>query len=68
MYRNLSLKPLNSCQIRFVGSRSLYICKVQTVTILWVASQRLQDDELGDDPLLDELKKLRRYIFHWHGM
>lgn len=29
--------------------------------------QRLQDDELGDDPLLDELKKLRRYIFHWHG-
>lgn len=29
--------------------------------------QRLQDDEVGDDPLLDELKVLRRRIFHWHG-
>eukprot|EP00884_Botryococcus_braunii_P022699 jgi/Botrbrau1/9112/Bobra.0305s0016.2 len=27
---------------------------------------RLQDDEMGDDPLLEELKLLRRRIFHWH--
>lgn len=32
-----------------------------------VSLQRLQDDEMGDDPLLDELKLLRRRIFHWHG-
>ena len=29
--------------------------------------QRLQDDEAGDDPLLDDFKGLRRRIFHWHG-
>ena len=30
-------------------------------------TQRLQDDEMGDDPLLDDFKVLRRRIFHWHG-
>lgn len=28
---------------------------------------RAQDDEDGDDPLLDELKALRRKIFSWNG-
>ena len=29
--------------------------------------QRMQDDEMGDEPLLEDFKVLRRRIFHWHG-
>ncbi len=29
--------------------------------------QRLQDDELSDEPLLEEFKVLRRRIFQWNG-
>lgn len=29
--------------------------------------QRLQDDDLSDEPLLDEFKVLRRRIFQWNG-
>ena len=34
----------------------------------WPAwSQRVQDDDLSDDPLLDDFKLLRRRVFQWHG-
>lgn len=29
--------------------------------------QRLQDDELSDDPFLDDFKLLRRRVFTWKG-
>lgn len=32
---------------------------------LWL--QRAQDEENGDEPLLEEFKLLRRRIFHYHG-
>ena len=39
----------------------------QPILRLLFLSQRLQDDEMGDDPLLEDFKILRRRIFHWHG-
>jgi hypothetical protein len=29
--------------------------------------QMSQDDEVGDDPLLDDFKLLRRRVFQWQG-
>ena len=30
-------------------------------------TQREQDDDINDDPLLDEFRLLRRRLFHWQG-
>ena len=29
--------------------------------------QRAQDDDMNDDPLIDEFTTLRRRLFHWQG-
>lgn len=28
----------------------------------------MQDDEIGEDPWIDEFKLLRRRVFHWQGI
>ena len=42
-------------------------CRFRSKNKFWFSPTFAQDNEVGDDPLLDELKLLRRKLFHFPG-
>lgn len=73
-----SLVPMRYTMVRrawqaSIGLLAVYtrlkpaMCQSICISILQQSQQHMQEDDLGDEPLLEDFRLLRRRIFKWGG-